>query len=323
MYRINRTIIIIDPLGDSLDHPNDKMIRQSITDAGYKLKLYHGRFQMLTSTHCGFFSIYVAKMIQACHPKTIAQVEALVNHTFGRTADIDDEHVIADAFGGDEILDSVRQVDQQHGQGLKEMYRFVKRHVLGIKQAAIGTRNNFEPAMRSILSTMGNTPINTILIVRRPIKTITKLVNVFGSNKHDMLYHLLMVINNQWILEKRQELNMSTYQPQSIDQNYNNVIQVNGITTNQLLNNAINQYGNERIYHYSALKYNCQQFIIDLLTASNIPIDTNLKSFIYQDVNGVVPKPVEKFLNFGTDLKNKMDLITRGYGLVNNRYIKI
>ena len=53
------------------------------------------------------------------------------------------------------------------------------------------------------------------------------------------------------------------------------------------MNNAVNKFGKERIFKYSAFKYNCQAFVRDVLE-SNYLYNNDINNFVYQPMQSVV-----------------------------------
>ena len=59
------------------------------------------------------------------------------------------------------------------------------------------------------------------------------------------------------------------------------------IILNDFSNNAVNKFGKERVFKYSALKYNCQAFVRDVLE-SNYLYNNDINNFVYQPMQSVV-----------------------------------
>lgn len=54
---------------------------------------------MDSSVHCGWFSIFVAKMIKNLQHPSPAVIENQLIKVFGKSADMNDELVLAQSFG--------------------------------------------------------------------------------------------------------------------------------------------------------------------------------------------------------------------------------
>jgi hypothetical protein len=102
----NREVFIFDPLGannsrvDSAGVPSMNELKLDLHRA--KFRMYPYAVQMKSSTHCGWFSLYVAKMLQdhlIVHPKASArELNALIEDKFGRSADPADEREMRGGF---------------------------------------------------------------------------------------------------------------------------------------------------------------------------------------------------------------------------------
>jgi hypothetical protein len=85
------------------------------------------------------------------------------------------------------------------------------------------------------------------------------------------------------------------------------------ISMNELLSNAIAKFGVARIFRYSAMTTNCQRFIADVLEASGL-ITNELREYILQNVDRLIPKWAERFAQFTTDLSARAKIAIEGEG---------
>ena len=97
MKRFNDIILIIDPLGPYNHRPYDNIMFDILKN--YNVKLYDGAFQYSDSYLCGWFSIFICKLINAYKSTNINDVDLLINQYFGRTADENDVKILVNAFG--------------------------------------------------------------------------------------------------------------------------------------------------------------------------------------------------------------------------------
>lgn len=95
LYPKDGTLYVIDPLGPKNYRPYDNVFSQVASQSGLTIKYFPGRFQFNNSQECGWFAIYVAKLLQ----KTNGDPFNIVKSTFGRTADRGDQTVLKNAFG--------------------------------------------------------------------------------------------------------------------------------------------------------------------------------------------------------------------------------
>jgi hypothetical protein len=97
---------------------------------------------------------------------------------------------------------------------------------------------------------------------------------MFKNIEYDKYYHLDMVINNKYVIEKNEKINIKLDIPLN-KQNISN-LEINksdyNITINEFLNNCLNKIGPQRYFMYDPLNNNCQDFIINLLTSNNIDL---------------------------------------------------
>jgi len=313
LYPKNGICYIIDSLGAENDRPNDDVMFEIIEDAGLKPKFYPHSYQYMDNSMCGWFAMYVCKLInknKSAHPFK------LVNDVFGNSADDGDIQKLIDAFGmqGGE-LDKIYDMDVDvSGEGILD-------HLKGIYHAIRGTRGNYPSSMRKILKSVGDIQIQKIEVGRKPINTIIqKVINgISKENNYDKLFHLFIIVylkNGEiYRLEKNQSLNLIKWSAKKTQDEKRIGLGFRGQhTLNTLLNNAIKKVGKERIFHYKATSNNCQRFTLDVLDSSNIEMSDGYRKWILQDVSNLLPNVFQKIANFGTDTKNKIDMITQGYG---------
>lgn len=202
-----------------------------------------------------------------------------------------------------------------------------------IMSALTGNRKNYPPEMRQLLAAYGNVKIASLEIGRKPIenektiqgviKFLTRISPKDFDRPPDTLFHAFLVINllngKRLILEKNNVLNLEEYTPNFYQNSQAEAIACKNclkLDTNDLLNNAIAKFGDHRIFYYSSTEFNCQQFIVDILTASKINITPPEMNFIWQDVAHIVPQYLNDISQFATDLGSRIDIIKRGKGLV-------
>lgn len=140
------------------------------------------------------------------------------------------------------------------------------------------------PNVKEILKKYGNQVIKGIVLKRTPVSgLITGALDAFSLGKFgdrmekrdlDDLFHLFMDIiteNNQVVsLEKNARVNMIVNPPRRSGEEKQSVSNIPpGITINQLIQNGINRMGNQ-FFLYDAKKNNCQDFLLNVLQASNI-----------------------------------------------------
>jgi hypothetical protein len=173
--------------------------------------------------------------------------------------------------------------------------------------------SNLSPNNQRFLKANGDTIITSMRVERKPLsKTIEGILNTislgsFDSAKknlsYDSMYHLYVVINDKFILEKNELLNFTNYSPSSNSESMDVKNIPKGLTINELVDKTRKKMGDSFI-KYSAFNFNCQHFILNLLQANGL--DTaELKKFILQDAKKVLeglPSYVEDLTDNVTDI---------------------
>jgi hypothetical protein len=200
-------------------------------------------------------------------------------------------------------------------------------------KAVIYGRNDYQPKGRNILKKYGEEHIIEIEIGRDPVVPALKgVLNVisggqFGKNvekaNYDELFHLFMVLTlesgKKIMIEKNEVIVISEAIPaRSEKAQYRKVPPPpfhNHINLKTLMDNAQKRMGN-KFFTYSAKDNNCQDFLVNVLQASNIGSPDDF-SFIKQDTKQLFKDLpfLRKFSNSVTDFASKLDVIVSGQGL--------
>ena len=97
LYIKNNECYIIDPLGKNNFRPYDNIMMEKLQN--YDVSFYPYKFQMDRSVHCGWFSLYVCKLIKYLKYPDINKLTKELVRIFGKTADVADELQLVKAFG--------------------------------------------------------------------------------------------------------------------------------------------------------------------------------------------------------------------------------
>jgi hypothetical protein len=173
--------------------------------------------------------------------------------------------------------------------------------------------SNLSPNNQRFLKANGDTVITSMRVERKPLsKTVEGILNTvslgtFDSAKkklnYDSMYHLYVVINDKFILEKNELLNFGNYIKSENSESMDVKNIPSGLTINSLIDKTRKKMGDSFI-KYSAFNFNCQHFILNLLQANGL--DTpELKKFILQDAKKVLkglPSYVEDLTDNVTDI---------------------
>lgn len=170
------------------------------------------------------------------------------------------------------------------------------------------------PKVRKILESIGNEKIESITLIRTPLSKSTKfLVNVatLGQLKNKMkeadideLFHLSMLINGKYQLEKN-EVIMLAQDSNAIKENSQTLeVPVNkDITINQLLENTQKQMGNN-YGSYDGRTNNCSVFLSNVLSSNGLS-NPNTEEFVNQkteELFSLFPSLSSKIIKFGTNV---------------------
>jgi hypothetical protein len=206
-----------------------------------------------------------------------------------------------------------------------------------IRQLIFGV-DQLNPRIKKHLMLYGRYKIINIQICRKPIQQhINTLLNVlsFGqfeenlkNSEYDKLFHLFLYItietNLKIVLEKNERINLEiNYNKLDNQTEFLNIdnINNNNLTLNILLENTKKQMGETNFFKYSSHSYNCQNFVLNVLSSNGL-LNEEYKKFIYQDTK-------QLFNNLGylkilsdkiTDLGASMNIIKEG-GRIKNNYI--
>jgi len=206
------------------------------------------------------------------------------------------------------------------GDGLKDIFKTGKR-VIG--KLLFGD-NSYPQDVVKILQKYGNSQIVNMYVVRKPIdNTIKDVINVISLNQveenlkrtnYDKLFHLSLEVqlDNGILLkiEKNERINISKIN--SIGGSDCMQVNISSITLNEFLDKCKNVM-QDRFYSYNFEKNNCQDFILNLLSANNC-LTYELKDFMKQDVKNLFNNmPVVKnIINGITNLASKASIVMQG-----------
>ncbi len=210
------------------------------------------------------------------------------------------------------------------GDGLTDVFKSILEKFFPKRAKGI-----LPPKVRALLARIGNEKITSLKIVRTPIQstlyTILNLVtlNAFKDwiqrNGYDAVFHLSVFINNKYLLEKNQVINMESKSPVkkgseivtvSIPPNYNKSII-------EVLNTTREQMGDNLFTSYDPWLNNCQDFVTAFMKASGL-LTQDIEKFIKQPVEDLVqriPSFVQKFGSNLVDLAARVDRAVQGEGL--------
>jgi hypothetical protein len=168
------------------------------------------------------------------------------------------------------------------------------------------------PAVRSLLKQIGGEKVSSIKLIRTPLSFATKiLLNIasFGQLKQKMkdigideLFHLSMLINDKYELEKNEVIKMRI-NPKAVKSNSQTLdVPVNkDITIQQLMDNTQKKMG-QNYGSYEAKTNNCSVFLLNVLSSNELS-NANTDTFINQkteELFNAFPSLSKKIVDLGT-----------------------
>jgi hypothetical protein len=179
-------------------------------------------------------------------------------------------------------IDSLSEEDIQHrflGGLIKKLGNFLFGHAT--------TR------MKNFLKEHGEDKITSLKVCRTPIESaIDTAVNLISSggyqrgksaSGYDKFFHLYLVVNGAWRLEKNQTVNVIPYKPAPGEEEMG--VAGSGTTINEFMNKGVKRLGEDKFWgDYDALDNNCQVWCKAILNANGI---NNADSFVYQNTEAL------------------------------------
>jgi hypothetical protein len=196
----------------------------------------------------------------------------------------------------------------------KGIFDYFKKGVSYVGDAVSNVASRFTVKMdytnkvKKVLAEQGNKIVKAIELYRYPVQayypvlldilTLGKFSKAKNELRYDKMFHLGMIITledeTKLLIEKNAVIDMTT----DISEPSNNPktqrlqvpIQNQGLvppfTLNEMLDRAKLKMGEKDYFTYEALSTNCQNYIKNLLEASNL-YDAKENNFVFQDVEGI------------------------------------
>ena len=232
--------------------------------------------------------------------------------------------------------------------GIVNPFTWIKERISGFTE---GKRMDYTPSVRDYLKKNGSGRITNITIYRTPLQSwINKAlaglsVGQFNEEMkkrgYDSMFHLFIKLTYDLNgvrrfarLEKNEVIMLKEWEPKfESEQNAEkmNIVMNNdilnrknadgsfGVTIQSLLDTTRQKIGDSEFFLYDPFKNNCQNFILNVLTANNLlPANPEAKDFIYQDITGLDKQLpfTHKIASAITDLGAKFDILLHGKGLM-------
>lgn len=181
------------------------------------------------------------------------------------------------------------------------------------------------PKARKLLSEIGNEKVTSIQLVRTPLKRQSIINWITGGMldkaKKDLnvdeVFHLSMLINGKYVLEKNEVINLAT-NPNIVEQDSETLIVpiTNDVTIEQMIENTRKQMGDANFSNYNAENNNCSVFISNVLSSNGLNND-NTETFVNQKAREIIskfPEFAKYFINAVTDTAAAVDRTIQGEG---------
>lgn len=175
------------------------------------------------------------------------------------------------------------------------------------------------PKIRQLLEKVGDEKITSIKMFRKPISisSFAKYLGVLRDTPYDELFHLGMIINGKYLLDKQEVIH---FEPSSLptgkDVESMDVKVDKDITINELLEKTRKRMGDSNFTSYSSRRNNCQDFLSNVLAANGLSSPEYTK-FIKQDLEKVfknLPSYAEKIADFVTGASRVVERLQEGEG---------
>ena len=165
--------------------------------------------------------------------------------------------------------------------------------------------------------------VEKVEVCRKPIRSIfEKLLNVFtfGQLKekmkekdYDRLFHLYVILHlsngTEYHIEKNERMAVKTPKLKSEEtQCLTDDIKSRNINLETFIT-APEKVNMDNLYRYSALNFNCQNYVKRLLNANGI---TKFDNFILQKVEDLAPSYLKILMNTITDIAGSYDFLKSG-----------
>ena len=164
-----------------------------------------------------------------------------------------------------------------------------------VSDAATFIFGNATQRMKNFMKEHGDEEITAVEIGRLPIESaISAAMNLISAGKfeetkrnksYDDFFHLYLIINNKYRLEKNQTVNVvKDYKEQPDEERIKvGLSGLKGKTINEFIKNGENEVGEADYWgNYSGLKQNCQWWVLNNLKGNGI-YDKEILDFTLQD----------------------------------------
>jgi hypothetical protein len=174
------------------------------------------------------------------------------------------------------------------------------------------------PKIANFLRDHGSEQIQSLAVARAPISKVLDLaIDIVSAGKYglikdrvgfDHMFHLGVIINGRWFLEKNEMFNIRPYSAHPKEEKRD--VPVSGdLTIAQFMQRA--SQGDEVAFYrqYDPFGKNCQAMVLKLLRANGLLTD-DLKKFIHQDVS-TIANEIPETHKTSKDITDVASLVSR------------
>jgi hypothetical protein len=206
---------------------------------------------------------------------------------------------------------------------LKNKYKCSTCYGVGGYIASAGTFifGNATQRMKNFMRDHGEEEITSIKLGREPIKSaiasVMELISLGEFSKsqekrgYDAFFHLYLILNDKYVLEKNQNVNYKSYTPNDNEEIFDvSLSGLKGKTINEFIKNGEQFMGENKYWQgYNPLVNNCQKWVESNLQANDVDSEA-AKDFYYQDTEDLIQaiEPnVQDFLEETTDVASGLE----------------
>jgi hypothetical protein len=203
------------------------------------------------------------------------------------------------------------------------MKKTIPKRILGGLTERLATYlfGNATQRVKNFMKEHGEEKITSLTIARTPIQgaIATAMELASGGNfessvkkqGYDKYFHLYLIINGKYKLEKNQNLNIVDYKPQEDEEQY--PLSSPNKTINEFIQKGIDQVGEKDFFgNYDPLKRNCQWLLMNLLKGNGL-YSKAVSNFTVQDTEELqdnIEPFVKDSLKETTDFASGLDKFT-------------
>lgn len=209
---------------------------------------------------------------------------------------------------------------------LKNTIKDVEKAPQKILDSLKRTSGKLPPKVRNFLQKNGDTVITSLSVIKTPLSGILeKGLDLISGNKfsetvkelgYDKAYHLALVINGVYQLDKQEVIKLSNNIERNDKTLQEDIPISKHVTINELISATKDYMGNDKFTSYNAKSNNCQDFVVAVLKSNGL-LNARLSKFIKQDSKTIfenLPKVVEPVVNALTDTGAVVDRLVEGEG---------